>query len=1222
MLLLSAPVYAQTPPPPKAPAPTNLTVDGTGDGSVSLSWTAPADDGEGALTGYNMHRCTQVPGEAACTPVWIAWVNGGATTTYQDTGLTADETYRYAVGASRGAGTESDWSNQVTATVLPNPGAPTSLTVQAQQGVNVLNWTAPADDGSGTLDGYNVYRCEEGDSACTPTWIAWVNGAGTTTYRDQDSALTAGETYRYAVGASRNSQISVFSNQVTAQAAAATVPGAPTGLRGASSASKVELSWTAPTSDGGRSLSGYTLSRGSDCSSLTALSLSIAGDVTGVEDTDVTDGASYCYALSASNSVGAGASSATLEITAVNIGAPTGLTVTATSSTAVGLSWTAPANDDGGAVSGYNIYRCTQVPGEADCTPGWIAWVNGSTTSYSNDGSADGTDDDVAANATYRYAVQAQRAGLDSAWSNQVTAQAAAATVPGAPTGLRGASSASKVELSWTAPTSDGGRSLSGYTLSRGSDCSSLTALSLSIAGDVTGVEDTDVTDGASYCYALSASNSVGAGASSATLEITAVNIGAPTGLTVTATSSTAVGLSWTAPANDDGGAVSGYNIYRCNEGGSRCTPTWIHWVNGRTTSYRDDGTAVVDPDGEGGEPGAPIGFTSGANYRYAVLAQRAGVDSPWSNQVTTRQEAPRPSGGGGGGSGGSSEETRPVRPVGLTVTAVTTESISLRWQPSPNGEDGSVYDIYRCTVPDGASTCDPYNDLWLARLQDTNTYNDTEIVAGETYRYQVAAGRSSGRENLSGAITVATQTSPVATPAPTDLAVIDTGERSVSLSWTLPADDGRGPIQSIHIYRCDVERSPDCSEFLHAASRNPALTEYRDNDVEPATTYRYAVASYRSAQEASPWSNQVAASTQSPVPAAPTGLTVTATSETEIALSWTAPEGVVEAYNIFRCVQREQGCTPEWYKWLDGGRTTTFTDTDLTAGAEYRYAVEAIRYNRSTSPWSEWKSPWSDQVTATASAAPVIVQAPAPTELAVVSATDTAISLSWTAPDDDGQGALHGYNVYRCEEGESPCEPQWMAWVDGGNTTNYTDDGTADPDNDGTPIGLTTGATYRYAVGASRGQGTESPWSNQVTAQAGTVIVQAPAPTELAVVSATDTAISLSWTAPDDDGQGALHGYNVYRCEEGESPCEPQWMAWVDGGNTTNYTDDGTADPDNDGTPIGLTTGATYRYAVGASRGQGTESPWSDQVTATASAAPVIVQAPAPTELAVVSAT
>ncbi|MCY4153705.1 MAG: TonB-dependent receptor [Gammaproteobacteria bacterium] len=533
---------------------------------------------------------------------------------------------------------------------------------------------------------------------------------------------------------------------------------------------------------------------------------------------------------------------------------------------------------------------------------------------------------------------------------------------------------------------------------------------------------------------------------------------------------------------------MSGYNIYRCNEGGSRCTPTWIHWVNGRTTSYRDDGTAVVDPDGEGGEPGAPIGFTSGANYRYAVLAQRAGVDSPWSNQVTTRQEAPRPSGGGGGGSGGSSEETRPVRPVGLTVTAVTTESISLRWQPSPNGEDGSVYDIYRCTVPDGASTCDPYNDLWLARLQDTNTYNDTEIVAGETYRYQVAAGRSSGRENLSGAITVATQTSPVATPAPTDLAVIDTGERSVSLSWTLPADDGRGPIQSIHIYRCDVERSPDCSEFLHAASRNPALTEYRDNDVEPATTYRYAVASYRSAQEASPWSNQVAASTQSPVPAAPTGLTVTATSETEIALSWTAPEGVVEAYNIFRCVQREQGCTPEWYKWLDGGRTTTFTDTDLTAGAEYRYAVEAIRYNRSTSPWSEWKSPWSDQVTATASAAPVIVQAPAPTELAVVSATDTAISLSWTAPADDGHGEIFGYNVYRCEEGESPCEPQWMAWVDGGNTTNYTDDGTADPDNDGTPIGLTTGATYRYAVGASRGQGTESPWSNQVTAQAGTV--------------------------------------------------------------------------------------------------------------------------------------
>ena len=208
------------------------------------------------------------------------------------------------------------------------------------------------------------------------------------------------------------------------------------------------------------------------------------------------------------------------------------------------------------------------------------------------------------------------------------------------------------------------------------------------------------------------------------------------------------------------------------------------------------------------------------------------------------------------------------------------------------------------------------------------------------------------------------------------------------------------------------------------------------------------------------------------------------------------------------------------------------------------------------------------------------------------------------------------GYNIYRCEEGETACEPQWIAWVDGAANTGYTDDGSADPD--GTPVGLAAGSTYRYAVGASRGDGTESAWSNRVTAlaEAGTT------PPGLTVTSTSATGISLSWTAPADDGNGALYGYNVFRCEEGETACEPQWIAWVDGAANTGYTDDGSADPDS--TPLGLSAGSTYRYAVGASRGHGTESAWSNRVTALAEAGTTppaeAVQAPAPTGLTVTS--
>ena len=789
-----------------------------------------------------------------------------------------------------------------------------------------------------------------------------------------------------------------------------------------------------------------------------------------------------------------------------------------------------------------------------------------------------------------------------------------------APTGLTvSGMSDTGIDLTWTAPADDGNGAVDGYNVYRCEEPCTLDGGTHWYAW-VDGSETTwfsdwngvnmyvPLTTGTTYRYAVGAARS--SVLSAWTNQVTATaeapsTTPAPTGLTVSGMSDTGIDLTWTAPADDSNGAVDGYNVYRCEEpctldGGTH----WYAWVDGSETTWFSDWNGVNQY----------LALTTGTTYRYAVGAARSDVLSAWTNQVTAATAPPPP--------------PIVIRVIGLKATAASADSISLGWKPTVK-DVMTAYSVYRCTVPEGETTCDPYDGLWLAALENTNIYTDTKVTSGETYRYAVAV-EPYRREELSRAITVVAQM-PQRLAAPTGLMVTEVDESSVRLRWTAPEDDGRGPVQSIDIYRCNVDRSPDCSEFLYLTSRNPALTEYKDNDVESGTSYRYAVAAYRSTDEVSPWSDQVTATTQSLAPAAPTGLTVTSTSETAINLSWTAPSGTVDAFNVFRCVEGEESCVPEWYVWLEGGAITTFTDTDLSAETTYRYAVEAIRYNRSTSPWTEFKSAWSNQVTALADAGTTppaeAVQAPAPTDLTVTSTSATAISLSWTAPADDGHGALYGYNVFRCEEGETACEPQWIAWVDGGANTGYTDDGSADPD--GTPVGLSAGSTYRYALGASRGQGTESAWSNQVTAaaDAGTTppaeAAQAPAPTGLTVTSTSATAISLSWTAPADDGNGALYGYNVFRCEEGETACEPQWIAWVDGGAAVTYTDDGRADPN--GTPVGLAAGSTYRYALGASRGQGTESAWSNQVTALADAGTTppaeAAQAPAPTGLTVTSA-
>ena len=203
------------------PAPTNLAAAYTGGNSTELTWDEPTDS-NGAVSGYNVYRCAVPDGDTTCTPVWLVsrqprW--------FIDRGLSLGTTYRYAVGSSRGAGTDSDWSNVVTVTTLSQAPAPTGLTVTATTTTSIsLSWTAPADDGKGAIVAYNVYSCEEGQTACTPVWLAWV-GPLTTSYTH--SGLTEDTEYRYAVLTGRGvGTESAFSGQVTAttQAADTTAP--------------------------------------------------------------------------------------------------------------------------------------------------------------------------------------------------------------------------------------------------------------------------------------------------------------------------------------------------------------------------------------------------------------------------------------------------------------------------------------------------------------------------------------------------------------------------------------------------------------------------------------------------------------------------------------------------------------------------------------------------------------------------------------------------------------------------------------------------------------------------------------------------------------------------------------------------------------------------------------------------------------------------------------
>jgi titin len=829
-----------------------------GQGAATVSWTAPTDDGGAPVTGYevrwyyngNHYGTLQVAGNATSAIV-------GYPDIYSDLPLT----FTVSATSQFGAGTESTQSNVVTPAGLPSaPLLPT--TAPSTLGVNAvdLQWTAPVDDGgapitryliefSSVTSGYSssVYR----DGSATSAIIGYPDLSQTDT--DFKFRVTALNAYGQSVQ--------------SVESIPATVSSPPSSVTATPADVSASVSWTAPSNNGYRAITGYRVTPYIGATAQTPQVFS--GTATTRTVTGLTNGTSYTFKVAALNAVGYSSdSAASAAVTPRTVpGAPTAVSATPGDVSAA-VSWTAPSSNGGAAISGYTV---TPYIGATAQT---AQVFNSTATTQTVTGLTNGT--------AYTFKVAATNVagtGAQSAASAAVTPR----TVPGAPTGVSASPGNTNAAVSWTAPASDGGAAISGYTVTPYIGAAAQTASTFDATS--TSRTITGLTNGTAYTFKVAATNVAGTGAqSAASAAVTPRTVpGAPTGVSATPGDTSAV-VSWTAPASNGGATITNYTVTPYIGAASQTPTVFDASATSRTVT----------------------GLTNGTAYTFQVSATNvAGTGS-----ASTASAAVTP-------------RTVPGAPTAVTATpGDTTASVS--WTaPASNG--GSAVTGYTVTPYIGVAAQTP-----SAFASTATTQSISGLVNGTAYTFKVAATNVAGTGTDSAASAAVT---PRTVPGAPTAVTATPGDATASVSWTAPASNGGSAVTGYTVtpYIGVTAQTPQVFASTATTQTVTGLTN--------GTSYTFKVAAANAAGTGTP-SGASAAVTPRTVPGAPTGVSATP-GNAKATVSWTAPASDGGSALTGYVVTPYIGATAQTPQLFDAS-TTTRTVTGLTNGTAYTFKVAA----------------------------------------------------------------------------------------------------------------------------------------------------------------------------------------------------------------------------------------------------------------------------------------
>ena len=1116
-------------------APRNLRATARDDTSIGLSWSPPLSDGGAAITGYRI----EVSQDGSNWRDYVPYT-GSTSTSDGHLALTPGSTYFYRVSARNAIGV-GPASNIASATTLAAgvPAAPTITNVTAGTNEVTVVWSAPPSGGGSAITAYDLRHIRsDTPSKVDANWLVvqdvWT-GSGARSY--VLAGLDDGTRYDVQVRAVNAAGDGPWSATLTGTTAAA-VPAAPTQLTTrANGQILIYLSWTAPTNDGGAVITGYRIEVSPDGLSWSDLVANTRNADTTYSHTGLAPASTRHYRVSAINSAGTGPASNVANATTGVAPAPDLVVDTPTvsdSAPVAGASFTlsATVRNQGNGPSPLTTLRYFQ---STDSTI---------TTSDTEVGTDSGigpnpsvmSDESISLTApvtpgTYYYGACVDSVFDESNTTNNCSAAVtvtvgASATAPGAPTSLTArVNGQTQIDLSWSAPTTNGGAVITGYRIEVSTNGSSWSDLVANTGSATTTYSHTGLTAGSTRHYRVSAISSAGTGAASNTATgVTA--LAAPPGAPAIGSVTPGAGsltVSWSAPPSDGGSRITAYDLRHIrsdatNKGDANWTVIQDVWTGSGARSYE------------------LAGLDGGAQYDVQARAVNATGDGPWSATATGTT---------------ASTETAPASPATAKYRREGATTI-VTWDPSA---EATYYKVYhsdsrfpRCSLSSSGTA------LGCVEL-DGN-------VAGTTYThaspddddnsYWVTACNSAGCSAIDSANPAQFVDNRPAAPA--NAQYRHEGSTTV-VSWDPSAGATHYKVYYDDFFgtncRIGSGGSPSFCELL---AGNITGTTYTHTSPDADRNYYWVVgcnsAGCSDIDSRNP-ATLVVTTRSVTAPGAPTVLTATANGQTQIDLSWSAPTTNGGA-NItgYRIEVSTNGSS-----WSDlvantGSATTTYSHTGLTAGSTRHYRVSAIN--------SAGTGTASNTANATTGAASAAVPG-APRVLTATANGQTRIDLSWSAPTTNGGANITGYRIEVSTNGSS-----WSDLVanTGSATTTYSH------------TGLTAGSTRHYRVSAINSAGT-GPASNTANATTGAASAAVPgAPRVLTATANGQTRIDLSWNAPTTNGGANITGYRIEVSTNGSS-----WSDLVanTGSATTTYSH------------TGLTAGSTRHYRVSAINSAGT---------------------------------